>query len=390
MAAVVMEERSNDGRTPRRDMKPLGRVAAPVLAALCGGAAAIHFTVVPEHLAESRRIGTFFLVIAWAQAAWAIAVIVRPVTRRLLTTGAVLNGVVALVWAVHHSVGIPFDLAGEHGHGVGTVDLTCTLLEGLLVAAVVAILAVGPARRVPTTSLAGVAGVLAAGALFASGTAVLSGASHEGEAAGHAHGAATAEETVAPTAQERRVLGQQLVEAREVALRYPTVADVEAAGYHRAGPFSPGAGAHYVLMDGTGTNLDGNIDLQRPLSYLYDGTNPTSEVVGVMYYTLAPDAPAGFAGSTDIWHKHSGACLVTNADGSVESPLPVDQDTTPAMCDEAGGEFLDTTGWMLHVWAVPGYDAPDGVFAHDNTLVRCADGRITLEPAVLNLGCPGT
>ena len=275
-------------------------------------------------------------------------------------------------------------------HGVGTVDLTCAVLEALLVAAVVAVLVVGPERWVPTTSLAGIAGVLAAGALFASGTAVLSGASHDGGAAGHSHDAATAEETVAPTAQERRILAQQLVEAREVVLRYPTVADAEAGGYRRAGPFSPGAGAHYVLMDGTGTNLDGEIDLQRPLSYLYDGTSPTSEVVGVMYYTLAPDAPEGFAGSTDIWHKHSGACLVTNSDGSVESPLPVDQDTTPAMCDEAGGAFLDTTGWMLHVWAVPGYDAPDGVFAHDNTLVRCADGRITLEPAVLNLGCPGT
>ncbi|RPI05658.1 MAG: hypothetical protein EHM63_09150, partial [Actinobacteria bacterium] len=330
--AVVLEDRGTERRPARREMKPLGRVVAPVLAALSGGAAVIHFTVVPEHLAESRRIGTFFLVIAWAQAAWAITVLLRPVTRRLLVTGAVLNGVVALVWAMHHSVGIPFDLAGDHAHGVGTVDLTCAVLEGLLVAAVVAVVVVGPERRVPTTSLAGIAGVLAAGALFTSGTAVLSGTSHEGGAVGHSHDAATAEETVAPTAQERRILAQQLVEAREVALRYPTVADAEASGYRRAGPFSPGAGAHYVLMDGTGTNLDGEIDLQRPLSYLYDGTSPTSEVVGVMYYTLAPDAPEGFAGSTDIWHKHSGACLVTNADGSVESPLPVDQDTTPAMC----------------------------------------------------------
>ena len=71
--------------------------------------------------------------------------------------------------------------------------------------------------------------MLAAGALFASATSVLYGASHESDAAGHAHDAATAEETVAPTAAERRVLAQQLVEAREVALRYPTVADAEAA-----------------------------------------------------------------------------------------------------------------------------------------------------------------
>ena len=97
MAAVVLEERSTDGHTPRREMKPLGRVAAPVLAALSGAAAAIHFTVVPEHLAESRRIGTFFFVIACAQAAWALAVVLRPPTRRLLLTGAVLNGAVACI-----------------------------------------------------------------------------------------------------------------------------------------------------------------------------------------------------------------------------------------------------------------------------------------------------
>ena len=175
-----------------------------------------------------------------------------------------------------------------------------------------------------------------------------------------------------------------------MALRYLTVADAEAAGYRRAGPFSPGAGAHYVMMDGTGTNADGTIDLEHPLAYLYDGTSETSEVVGVMYYSLAKDAPAGFTGPNDVWHQHSGACLVHNPDGTVDSPLPVDQDTTPAMCEQVGGEFLNTTGWMLHVWAVPGYDAPDGVFAHDNTLVRCADGRSTIEPALLNLGCPGT
>ena len=37
------------------------------LAALCVGAAAIHFEVVFEHFAEYTLCGVFFLVISWAQ-----------------------------------------------------------------------------------------------------------------------------------------------------------------------------------------------------------------------------------------------------------------------------------------------------------------------------------
>src|SRR5262245_464799 len=344
MAAVVLEDRTGgSGAAPRRTMRPLAKVSVPLLAALSGGAAAIHFTVVPEHLSESRRMGIFFLVVAWAQACWALAIVLRPLTRRALIAGAVLNGAVLGVWVMHHTIGIPFGLAGDHRHPVAGLDLTCAVLEALVVVAVVAIFAIGPNRKVPTASLAGIMSVLGVGALFASGLAILS-PSPSTAAAGHTHTHGPVTQTP-PSAEERHVLAQELVEARDVAMRYPTVADAEAAGYRRAGPFSPGAGAHYVKMDGTGTNTDGKIDFEHPLAYLYDGTSETSEVVGVMYYSLAKDAPEGFAGQNDVWHQHSGACLVHNADGTVDSPLAVDQDTTKSMCDQVGGEWMNTTGW---------------------------------------------
>ena len=45
----------------------------------------------------------------------------------------------------------------------------------------------------------------------------------------------------------RAALAAQLTAARDVALRYPTVADAEAAGYHLVGGgYGPGAGAHYI------------------------------------------------------------------------------------------------------------------------------------------------
>jgi hypothetical protein len=45
-------------------------------------------------------------------------------------------------------------------------------------------------------------------------------------------------------AATRRALAEQLVEARAVALRYPTVADAEAAGYRMVVPYVPLIGAH--------------------------------------------------------------------------------------------------------------------------------------------------
>src|SRR5689334_15724507 len=45
----------------------------------------------------------------------------------------------------------------------------------------------------------------------------------------------------------RLLLAQQLTAARALAMKYPTVADAEAAGYHLVGGgFGPGAGAHYL------------------------------------------------------------------------------------------------------------------------------------------------
>ena len=57
----------------------------------------------------------------------------------------------------------------------------------------------------------------------------------------HTHGF-----TQAVSKADRVLLAHQMELARETALQYPTVADAEAAGLHRAGPFSPGLGAHYV------------------------------------------------------------------------------------------------------------------------------------------------
>jgi hypothetical protein len=177
----------------------------------------------------------------------------------------------------------------------------------------------------------------------------------------------------------RQVLAHQLLLAREAAMRYPTVADAEAAGWKRAGPFAPGLGAHYFHWSdiAVALNPDGTFDdsdASHPAALIYDGTKPTSRLAGLMYYSLDKRLPAGFAGPNDIWHYHNNVCTVYEADGTVDTPYGADTTVSQPMCDKVGGTLMRKTQYMLHAWVVPGYDSPQGVFSHLNEAITCRDG----------------
>src|SRR5262249_54674967 len=67
------------------------------------------------------------------------------------------------------------------------------------------------------------------------------------------------------------VLAAELVAARTAALRYPTVADAQRAGFLLAGGFSPLTGAHYIDI----AHIAADFDAATPGTYIYDGTKPT-------------------------------------------------------------------------------------------------------------------
>src|SRR5262245_30817012 len=160
-------------------------------------------------------------------------------------------------------------------------------------------------------------------------------------------------------------LAEQLVAARAVAMHYPTVADATAAGYHLVGGgFGPGSGAHYV----GGFSLQ--FDPSHPLALIYDGINPASPVVGLMYYAMGLTPPEGFAGPNDHWHRHSGVCIGTGGDVL----FPPDSNVTAVQCANVHGAYMRVTGWMVHAWVVPGWESPKGVFSHENPDLPCADG----------------
>src|SRR5262249_24942513 len=128
------------------------------------------------------------------------------------------------------------------------------------------------------------------------------------------------------TPAQRKTLADQLVVARAVAMRYPTVADATGAGYILAGKFTPGAGAHYISIAGSAASYLGKtttVDPAHPLALIYDGTAPTSSIVGLMYGSFALSVPSGFAGPNDHWHRHRNLCIVFNK-GNIGIPFPPD------------------------------------------------------------------
>lgn len=196
-------------------------------------------------------------------------------------------------------------------------------------------------------------------------------AAPRGAAASDAHAEATpAPDTVA--------LAGQLAVTVELVEKYPTIAHAEAAGWRRAGPFAPGLGTHYRSPD-FHLNADGQMDSREDLlspMLVYDGLDPDAALAGFMYLAYGTEGePEGFAGPNDHWHYHESVCIVTGSDGTMETPFGADlEGVTEEMCTDVGGSFLPFSGYMVHVWNVPGYESPDGMFTEVNPKITCPDG----------------
>jgi len=230
--------------------------------------------------------------------------------------------------------------------------------------------------KVPTGSATG-----AAGAAPAAAPACIPGAAAGSCNTDEAAEALIPDKPLPPAT--RAIEAAELVTAREAAARYPTVADATRAGFVLAGAFSPLTGAHYVDF----AHAVGPFDPAHPGSYIYDGTHPTSKIIGLMYLGSDVNPPAGFAGPNDHWHRHANTCVIFGSGGSIKVPFPADSSVTKTQCDNVKGTFMRRTTWMVHAWVVPGWESPAGVFAHDNKDVVCADGSVKANSAGF---CTGT
>ena len=403
----------------------LSRPGRVLLAALSAGSGVIHLAMVSSHADAWLPEGYAFAVVGALQLGIAALLLWHP-TQRILHLACLANVVFIGLWVASRIWGLPVGPEAGHPHQASLVDVTCVLLEAAFVIVGYELLA-RPERGtgLRATSLAALA-VLPIGILAVTAVAVTSPSASEhahGEhdhgsetAAGHAHDDGHADEAshdhgaaevaflfpdgddrgwsdvqngeehgehrtvpiedLAP--RVRRELERQLSLTLVPVMAYPTVADAEAAGYHRTGSFNPGLGVHYT---GGMSDMDGSLsdeEITHPSTITYDGTAPDSTIVGFMYNSNtfgADSAPAGFAGPNDQWHSHSGICINFRDDGEMDVLGADDGVDDQEECEARGAQFMgEIQTSLLHVWTVPAYTNPLGVFAHANPLLPCADG----------------
>lgn len=177
----------------------------------------------------------------------------------------------------------------------------------------------------------------------------------------HSHGATEWQTIEDP--EDQVALQAELQAAGEVIQQYPDIAAAEAAGYRQISPYVPGIGAHWI---DTGL-LDADFDPARPEMLLFNGTEPTSQLVGLSYAAISDEPVDGFVGPNDTWHAHPGLCMLGG--------LVVGIDGTPEeLCRSVGGEIASGLAnlQMAHLWQVPGWESPWGLFSAENPLINVA------------------
>jgi hypothetical protein len=410
--------------------------AVVALASLLAAAGVIHLVMVPAHAGEWLVEGIAFALAGWLQLGLAVLLVTRP-SRALLQVAVVANIVFVAAWALTRLAGWPVGPEAGVAHDATFIDLVCVALELGCVALAGALLArprIGGTAR-GLVPLVPVAALLLATAAIASPSArghdhggEASGGGHEHGAAadqgsaahdeaamaGHEHGATGAggapaddkglslimngqgeggghvhsNEIVPVDAATQQVLDGQLARVKAFIGRFPTVKDAEAGGYVRMGPFSPGLGAHYMNFASGSRSItqpsmvmdDGALD--NP-TLIYDGITPESKLAGFMYLKFSLDTenpPEGFAGPNDHWHFHTNVCMVRRPGGGIDAPLGADTTATKELCDKYGGNLVANTGYMVHVWPVPGYESPQGLFSNTNSKIACPNGTYYIVP----------
>lgn len=179
-------------------------------------------------------------------------------------------------------------------------------------------------------------------------------------------------EPVELSPEDQESFDQQMADAVEIIETFPTVADAEAAGYVRAGVYYPLIGAHYVNQPLAMVPFT----VKLPALLLAEGNAPDCKIIGLSYLAMGETPPEGFVGPNDFWHSHSGVCFDTGND-SVEvlsfGGMPQEE------CESLDAQFLDLKFNMNHVWNVPGFESPDGLFSAENRNLKCPDGSVDYD-----------
>jgi hypothetical protein len=330
------------------------------LAAMSVGAAAIHFSVLFSHFAEYWMYGLFFLVVAWAQVAWAVAAVSRP-ARVVLWLGAAGNAAVLAAYVASRTTGVPIGPGAGHPEPLGGLDVVCAVFETVLVIGALAAL-----RRSVTHHLIGPvhARALAIGvgaAVVAAATAVSFPALAGPEGAGSKDSMSSPTtgtqpmamrevgSTAPPSAAQIAAADQLIRQTTAGIAQYQNIQAAITAGYQ---PLNGTVNeTHYINQRYVGRG----IDPQHPASLVYATNVPGHPpiLLGAMYMVRPGVDGPDIGGSLTRWHEHSIAC--------VSGQLRVSGVQVTRACQ--GSSTPHYTMQMLHVWTVPNY--PGGPFSDD-------------------------
>jgi len=400
---------------------PAQRVVLGGLAMLSILAAVIHFAVAGSHFQEFWLFGVFLLGVAWLQLGWAAAAVLRP-TRLLVSSGAVLNAAVIVVYILTRTVG---DIVGPDPGDVepaGFGDLLCTVAEAAIVAGCLWLLVTRVSRvvRRDQASLAAAAGAGVLAALLSvalvdggpemvmaagpgpAASAAGSGAAAAGMAGMTSPGSSGRTGTMAPvhlatsspagfitdpdpglqttpgmkmaspvactasaTAAQQRAAVRLVNASWRGAQQYRSLAAARAAGYR---PITPSGlpVVHYLNPVFYRHTLLGGpvLDTSQPQSLVYANTPKGAVLVAAMYITTPRGATPQPGGCLTQWHVHTNLCL--RAGLGVVGVTGAGHPACPA------GSRNRVTPAMMHVWFVPIPGGPTAVDAPDAQVVRAA------------------
>src|SRR5215831_9421583 len=118
------------------------------------GAAAIHFSVAPDHLEEFPAFGILFLVVGVVQLALAVLIVVLP-GRRVFATAMTVAAACLLVWGVSRTVALPVGPHPGRPEALGLADALTSAFEVLSLLLFTLLLRSSPPRSMRRWWLAG-------------------------------------------------------------------------------------------------------------------------------------------------------------------------------------------------------------------------------------------
>jgi hypothetical protein len=358
-----------------------------VLALTSLAAAAIHFAFIGAHVREALVHGSFFILVAWAQATWGLAILVVP-ARSLLIVGAAGNLAVVVVWLASRTIGVPLGPEPWTRETIGTADLAATVMEAAIVIGCLRLLTgrrTGVRGRrwgtAPIVAYGLALALLSSGAIAATGDHAHAGSTpgrgHDLAAGSHGHDAgvvAAGEHSGPPHAhlEGSHEAGtpdiSQLDRIRSAMARYEDVAVARDEGFERMDGDYLETGAHFgkpEWTEGGAYSITGDVDLADP-EYLMYTKRLTGEwkLVAVAYVADMweyPEPPTSLAGAP--FHEHVWNCI--EPEGWTLDEEDWGYVSRPE-CEEMGNTWSPGGEWMAHVWLIPN---PLGAFADVNPTV---------------------